>query len=44
MEKLSRTELRKKIMTILYQINVYQKNKVSYQVEDMIKEVCEIEN
>ena len=44
MEKLSRTELRKKIMTILYQINVYQKNKVSYQLEDMIKEVCEIEN
>ncbi len=44
MEQLTRTELRKKIMTILYQINVYQKNHVAYQVDDMIKEVCEIEN
>lgn len=31
-------------MTILYQINVYQKNKVSYQLEDVMKENCEIEN
>lgn len=44
MEQLTRTELRKKIMTILYQINVYQKNHVAYQVEDILKEVCEIEN
>lgn len=44
MEQLTRTELRKKIMTILYQINVYQKNHVAYQVEDIMKEVCEIEN
>ena len=44
MEQLTRTELRKKIMTILYQINVYQKNHVAYQVDDIIKEVCEIEN
>ena len=44
MEHLTRTELRKKIMTILYQINVYQKNKVSYQLEDVMKENCEIEN
>ena len=44
MEQLTRTELRKKIMTILYQINVYEKNHVAYQVENMIKEVCEIEN
>lgn len=44
MEQLTRTELRKKIMTILYQMNVYQKNHVAYQVDDMIKEVCEIEN
>ena len=41
---LNRSELRKKIMTILYQINVYQKNKVSYQLEDVMKENCEIEN
>ena len=44
MEQLTITELRKKIMTILYQINVYQKNKVSYQLEDVMKENCEIEN
>ena len=44
MEQLTRTELRKKIMTILYQINVYQKNKVYYQLEDVMKENCEIEN
>ena len=44
MEQLTRTELRKKIMTILYQINVYQKNHVAYQVDDIMKEVCEIEN
>lgn len=43
MEQLTRTELRKQIMTILYQINVYNKNKVSYQVDDMIKEVCEVD-
>ena len=29
MEQLSRSELRKKIMTILYQINVYDKNKIT---------------
>ena len=44
MEQLSRSELRKKIMTILYQINVYQKNHISYEVDDVIKEVSEIEN
>ena len=40
----TRSELRKKIMTILYQMNVYDKNKMSYNVEDIIKEVCEIDN
>lgn len=44
MEQLNRSELRKKIMTILYQINIYDKNKINYNVEDVIKEVCEIEN
>ena len=44
MEQLSRSELRKKIMTILYQINVYDKNKMNYNVEDIIKEVSEIDN
>ena len=40
----NRSELRKKIMTILYQINVYEQNKIEYKVEDVIKEVCEIDN
>ena len=42
--ELNRSELRKKIMTILYQINVYDKNKISYNAEDVIKEVLEIDN
>ena len=40
----NRSELRKKIMTILYQINVYEKNKIAYNLEDVIKEVMEIDN
>ena len=40
----TRSELRKKIMTILYQMNVYDKNKISYNAEDVIKEVLEIDN
>ena len=44
MEKLTRSELRKKIMTILYQINVYDKNKIEYKIDDVIKEVLEIDN
>ncbi len=34
----SRSELREKIMTILYQIEMYNKNKFDYKVEDIIKE------
>ena len=44
MEQLNRSELRKKIMTILYQLNIYDKNRIEYNVEDVIKEVCEIDN
>ncbi len=44
MEHKTRSELRIKIMTILYQINIYKKNKMEYNVEDVIKEVCEVEN
>ena len=44
MENLTRSELRKHIMTILYQINVYRKNKMTYDVESIIKEVLEIDN
>ena len=44
MEQLNRSELRKKIMTILYQINIYEKNKIEFDVDSVIKEVCEIDN
>ena len=44
MEKKSRTELRKEIMTILYQMNVYIKNKMNFEVDDVIKEVSVIDN
>ena len=44
MEQLSRSELRKQIMTILYQINIYDNNKMQYNVDDVIKEVSKLEN
>ena len=44
MEKLTRSELRKNIMTILYQINLYSINKINYDVDDVIKEVNPIDN
>ncbi len=44
MEQKTRSELRKKIMTILYQINVYKKNKVKYDVDSIIKEVLDVDN
>ncbi|MDD3453603.1 MAG: transcription antitermination factor NusB [Bacilli bacterium] len=44
MEQLNRSELRKKIMTILYQINVYKTNKMQYDVDNILKEVLEIDN
>ena len=31
-------------MTILYQINVYKANKMEYSVDDILKEVLEIDN
>ena len=40
----SRSEFRKRIMTILYQISIYEKNKIEYNVDDVIKEVMPIEN
>lgn len=39
-----RSELREKIMVILYQIDIYKKNKMTYEVEDVIKENLEIDN
>lgn len=44
MKQLTRSELREKIMTILYQINVYSANKIEYDVEDIIREVNPIDN
>lgn len=44
MEQRNRSELRKKIMTILYQINVYQNNRISYDIDNIIKEVVEIDS
>ena len=44
MERENRTELRKIIMTILYQINVYESNKMPYDVNAVIKENLEIDN
>ena len=40
----NRSESRRKIMTILYQMSVYDKNKMKYNVEDIIKEVSEVDN
>ena len=42
--KLSRSESREKIITILYQIYMYQDNKMEYNIEDVIRENIEIKN
>jgi len=42
--QINRSEARYKAMTILYQINLYQKNNIEYVVEDVIKECLEIQN
>ena len=44
MEQINRSELRKKIMTILYQMNVYEANKMEYNVDTLIRESLEIDN
>ncbi len=44
METKSRSEYRKDIMTILYQINIYEANKMEYNIDEIIKEVVEIDN
>ena len=44
MEQLTRSLLRKNIMTILYQINLYTINKIDYNIDDVIKEVNPIDN
>ena len=40
----TRSELREKIMTILYQINLYKGNKIDFDIDEVIKENIEIEN
>ena len=40
----TRSELREKVMTILYQISLYKNNKIEYDIEDIIRENMEIEN
>lgn len=42
--KLNRSELREKIMIVLYQIYFYRQANIEYKVEDVIKENLEIEN
>ena len=44
MQQLTRSELREKIMTILYQINVYDNNKIEYDINEVIKGLLEIDN
>ncbi len=41
---LKRSELRKECMTILYQIDILRQNKVSYEIEDVIKENMGFDN
>ncbi len=41
---MNRSKLRKDCMTILYQIEVYQKNKIDYEINDVILEVSELDN
>ena len=40
----SRSELREKIMVILYQIDIYNERKVPYEVDEVIKENIDIDN
>lgn len=40
----TRSELREKIMTILYQISLYKSNNIEYDVEKIISENIEIQN
>ncbi len=42
--KLTRTELREKIMIILYQIEIYRKENIEYDLEEVFHENLEIDN
>ena len=41
---LTRSELRNKIMIILYQVEIYKNNNINYDLDKVIKENLEIEN
>lgn len=40
----SRSELREKVMTILYQVEMYKKNKYDYNLNDVIRENVDIKS
>ncbi len=40
----NRSELREKCMTILYQTVVYDKNKITYNLDDLIHDVMDVDN
>lgn len=42
--QITRSEARYKAMTILYQINLYNKNNIEYEVDNVINEQLEIQN
>ena len=44
MEKPSISELRKIIMTILYQKSIYEKNKINFTIDNLISSALEIDN
>ena len=44
MADINRSELRKIIMTTLYQISVYKSTKIKYDTNEVIKELLEVKN
>ena len=44
MAEINRSELRKIIMSALYQMSVYDANKIEYEPKAVIKELLEVEN
>lgn len=40
----TRSELRKDIMVILYQIDIYEERKISYEIDKVIKDIIEVDN
>ncbi|MEG0026090.1 MAG: transcription antitermination factor NusB [Bacilli bacterium] len=44
MEKLNRSEAREKIMTILYQSNIFEQNNIDYDINVIIKNTINIDN